>query len=162
MNIEEKESLFQELQQIKENYVDSRRNWYKKHRNYPLIAFRSAGIGVIILSLSIPLLALFENSPKVILSIFAYAVAAITTLNTFFSWQGMWEKRVRLWHSLQGLVAEWEVKMANARRKTKLKVACLEAKNATLFLIENTRELDVGETKVLMEKIKFPNGLGVK
>ena len=145
---------FDEFRRIKKQYVDDACGWYEKHWKTPWLAFRAAGIGVIILSLSIPFLAAAQKSVSV--SVAAFCVAVLTALNTFFSWQGAWEKRVRLWRTLKGLSAMWEIKIAAASAIVDVEARRKEALEATLTLIEETKRLDVGETEALLTRIKFP------
>ena len=147
-----------ELSEIKIHYVDNILKWYGDHVNYPRFMFRLAGILVIVLSLGLPILATFENKlGKYWVLIASTTIAILTALNSFFNWQKMWEKRVMLKLTLEGLVAKWEAEIIVAKAASDPKSGFERAFNATRELIEKTRATTATETGSFFAGIKFPD-----
>ena len=146
-----------ELCAIKQKYVDTTWNWYRDHSSWPRIVFRLAGIGVIVLSLSIPFLAAAEGDwLKYGVPAASLAIAILSALNAFFAWQKTWEKRISIKLTLEGLMAAWETEIAAARHAGSGEKGYEAALRATQDLIERTRQLTVAETATFFTDIKFP------
>ena len=142
---------------IKEGYVDDRRRWYERNRHSPRRWFRGVGIAIIVSSISIPFLVAAEGDlQRWGAPIAALSVAILTALNMFFAWQKTWEKRVRVWLTIEGLIAIWEAEMTTAERQTDPKERFGTALQATLELIEATRKLEVEEAATLSAKFELP------
>ena len=163
MTLEARDESFEKFREIKEKYVDQTRIWYERNWKMPWLLFRGTGICVIVLSLSIPFLtAAGDLVPFWSVSVSALGIAVLTALNTFFAWQATWEKRIRLWRTLESLSATWEARVEAARAISDKEAARKKALDATLSLIEETGKLDVGEAEALFAKINFPEGFGNK
>ena len=147
-----------ELCKIKKNYVDKTWTWYCDHSTWPRVVFRLTGVTVIVLSLSIPFLAAAGGKLLTVgVSVAALSIAILSALNAFFAWQKTWEKRITTQLTLEGLIAVWETKIAEARRATDEKDGYQFALKATQELIDNTRSLTVTETGTFFASIKFPD-----
>jgi hypothetical protein len=126
-----------ELSEIKIRYVDNILKWYSDHVTWPRIIFRLAGIVVIVLSLGLPILAMFEDKlGKYWVLIASTTIAVLTALNSFFNWQKTWEKRVMLKLTLEGLIAQWEAEIIVAKAASDPKSGFDRAFKATRELIE--------------------------
>mgnify|MGYP001815025722 FL=1 len=147
-----------ELCDIKKRYVDKMWIWYRDNSSWPRIVFRLAGISIIVLSLSIPFIAATEGTwSKTGVSVAALLIAILSALNAFFAWQKMWEKRITIQLTLEGLMAVWETNIVAARRFENPEEGYKTALQATQDLIENTKALAVSETTDFFTNIKFPD-----
>lgn len=155
---ENKYTSIDELCAIKEGYVDKTYNWYRDRSTWPRITFRLAGVTIIVLSLTIPFFAAAEGKwSEIGVPLASLSIAILSSLNAFFGWQKMWEKRITTQLTLEGLMAAWEIKIAAAKRTQDLEKGYVAALQATQDLIENTRSLSVSETASFFTNIKFPD-----
>jgi Protein of unknown function (DUF4231) len=146
-----------ELCEIKSRYVDAMLKWYRDHVTWPRVVFRFAGLTVIVLSLAIPFLAAAKGDfLSVGVPIASFIIALITALNAFFAWQKVWEKRISICLTLEGLMAEWETEIAAAKRDSDPVTSFDKAFKATQDLIDKTRSMTVAETGAFFSTIKFP------
>lgn len=142
----------------KSRYVDKTLKWYQGHATWPRLAFRSAGVIVIVLSLSIPFLAAASGQAlSVGVPVASLLIAVLTALNGFFAWQKTWEKRISAQLTLEGLVALWETEISAARRLENSQEGYERALRATQELIDRTRSMTVAETGAFFSSIKFPD-----
>ena len=146
-----------ELCKIKSKYVDAILKWYRDHLTWPRVVFRFAGITVIVLSLAIPFLAALKGDfLSVGVPSASFIIALITALNAFFAWQKVWEKRISVCLTLEGLIAAWETEITAARRDSDPAASFDKALKATQDLIDKTRSMTVAETGAFFSTIKFP------
>ena len=146
-----------QLCEVKKSYVDETLRWFRTHQTLPAILFRLAGVTVIVLSLALPFLAAAggEFAARGV-PIAAFLVAAAAALNSFFQWQGTWQKRLNIQLALEGWIAIWETKLLEARRQDDPRQGYRLALEATQDLIEKTRSIQVTETALLFSKTMFP------
>src|SRR5215203_2728198 len=134
------ETLIEPLRRIKKEYVDAQTDWYRSHALWPRRAYRVAGIVTILGSLSLPFLATDDGSVRaVMLPLVAFVVAASSALNAFFSLQSTWQKYVTTQLLIEGLIASWEVDIAEALSQAKPEECWTKALVSTRKLIEATR-----------------------
>jgi hypothetical protein len=146
-----------ELYEIKSRYVDAMLHWYRDHVTWPRVVFRLAGLMVIVLSLAIPFLAAANGKYlSVGVPIASFSIALITAMNSFFAWQKVWEKRISVCLTLEGLIAAWETEIAAAKRDSDPATSFDKALKATQDLIDKTRAMTVAETGAFFSTIKFP------
>jgi hypothetical protein len=143
---------------VKEHVIDNRCQWYKRHRHIPWLLFRGIGIAIIVLSISIPFLVSKEGKLESWgAPIAALSVAILTSLNTFFAWQKSWEKRVRVWLTIDSFIAIWKTKIAEAKGKESAEDGFQVALEATQELINKTTRLEVEEAAALSAKFELKN-----
>ena len=102
---------------IKSDYVNQTLDWHTSRTLWPRLVFRAVGTLVNVVSLGIPFLVVFKDHFWTwVLPAASFMIAALTALNTFFGWQKLWEKRIDIQLTLEGLVALWQTEIAAARR----------------------------------------------
>jgi hypothetical protein len=141
-----------ELVRIKVDYVDSNLEWYRRRTTWPRVAFRVSGLFVIGLSLALPLIAAWAQWAVPLASV---AIAIVSALASFFSWQRTWEKRIAIQLELEGMIAHWNTEMV-ASRATNDSAGFERALKATHELVDKTRLLTAAETSAFFAGIRFP------
>jgi hypothetical protein len=122
------------------------------------VLFRVAGTLIIVSSLAIPFLAAStsEQLRTYGVPIASLLVAILASLNAFFQWQAVWQKRLTIELTLEGWIAVWNTKIAEAYHQDDLKRSYQMALEATQDLIEKTRTIQVTETALLFSRTKPP------
>ncbi len=140
------ESLLTDLIPLKETVVQTR-NWYRDHAERPMLLFRSAGVLLILLSVSIPYLSTLEGVAKeVLLPIFSLLIAALTGLNAFFQWQSQWQRFRQTQYQLEYLLTRWEFEITQAKHQPEHSLAVEMATAATARLLDQAHEITAQET----------------
>jgi hypothetical protein len=144
--------------QIRENFVRPNLEWYKKHKWWPLLFFRVAGIITIVLGVSLPAVAAIEFTYKnIILSLMSVTIAALTGLSSFFRWERTWRGRVLSQSAVDGLLAKWELEIENARLiLDDAHERRQHVYRATNDLISNFRNVSATETEEFFGGMQFP------
>lgn len=151
------EALLTDLIPLKESVVQSR-NWYRDHAERPMLLFRSAGVLLILLSVSVPFLSTLEGVAKeVILPIFSLLIAALTGLNAFFQWQSQWQRFRLTQYQLEYLLNRWEFELTQAKHQTDHDLAVQMATDATARLLDRAHEITFQETGEHFKEQQLPS-----
>ncbi len=136
------------LTAIKKEYVDRNLKWYRDRSWQPAILFRTVGAAVIVLSVSVPFLATLDDPWKtVVLPIVSLLIAGLTGLNSFFQWQGKWQKFLQARLSLEYFAQSWELHVLRARYETDEEKAVQIVFDATTKLLDDARTVISSETQ---------------
>lgn len=150
-------SILNELESIKESYVSSQLQWYETHAKRPMFLFRICGTLVIILSISLPFLAMQTGIWKeVLLSIFSLAIAGLSGVNAFFHWDSDWKAYRQTQFTLRSLLVTWDLSITEARYESDVQKAIDLAKLATKQLVDETQKVTGTETGQYFEQIQMP------
>ncbi len=110
------ESLINEVTELKRKHFDSAVEWYQRHSKTPRILFRVTGYLLIFLSVTIPFLTtLTFSGSKILLSVIALLVAALTGINSCAKWDAQWREYKRAQAALEKLEALWDMQLIEAR-----------------------------------------------
>jgi hypothetical protein len=151
------EKLIEPLRRIKKEYVDAARDWYATHAPWSRIAYRVAGVVTILASLSLPGLAAAGGTLQIVaLPVVAFVVAAVSALNAFFSLQSTWQKYITTQLLIEGLIAGWEVEIAEALSQEKAENCWAMALKSTRKLVDATRLVVTSEASKFFENLKWP------
>ncbi len=103
------ESRYPEPVALAKRYAIGPRNWYRRRARNVRWMFRLFGMGVILLSASLPIIAAvdFRDAPFVI-TVVSVGVAGLTALRTFFRWDDQWRLLKAADWKLTALIAVWE------------------------------------------------------
>jgi hypothetical protein len=146
----------EELTRIKEEFVVRQLNWYQGHTKAPMLFFRTSGILVILLSVSLPFLTTFEGLWKTIaLPVFSLSIAGLTGLNAFFRWESDWKARRQTQYTLEYLLKMWELKIAEARCQEDVQKGIEIALQATEQLISAARTATSAETEEYFKRVQI-------
>src|SRR2546423_5454901 len=96
-------SVLSDLETIKSKYVvETQLKWYEKHIRLPRFFFYLSGILIILLSVSLPYLAIQEGLWRtIVLPIVALGVAGLTGLSSFFKWDTSMRSHIQAEFQLQ-------------------------------------------------------------
>jgi hypothetical protein len=140
--------VLSKLTAIKKEYVDKNLKWYRDHSRQPAILFRTVGALVIVLSVTVPFLATLDDPWKsVVLPIVSLLIAGLTGLNSFFQWQGKWQKFLQARLSLEYSAQSWELQVLRARYETDEEKAVRILFDATTKLLDDARAVISTETQ---------------
>jgi len=121
MNTEQKNEfnrLFQELDKLKQDFVDNptTARWQQAERARR--AFRICGIVIIMCSIGIPFVSILsaETFPlkQVVISFLGLTIAALTSLTSFFSWAEEWRVQRDTHRALVHSTSIWHLKIVEA------------------------------------------------
>ncbi len=147
-------------EKIKEQFVDTRINYYKTHTAGPRRWFRAAGIATIVLSATLPALAAADSRAfphkDLILSVVSIAVAALTGLSSFYRWQRTWSGNSTSQVALQQHVAKWELEIANAKLLLPPTERVQHVYQATSDLLTNAKNVVSLESEGFFSGLQFP------
>ena len=148
------DTLLQDLRKLVESQVMPCYKWYSTHKAWPRILFRFGGMIVVIGSLSLPAIA-SSSMPlrEPLLTAVSLAVAAFSSLNAFFRWDGAWRSRTRAAYDLQGMLARWEFRLKTAEFADDPRKAALEA---TEILFNEAFALVGSETDEFFSSVRWP------
>jgi len=137
--------------------IERSRAWYAAHATRPRIHFRTIGVLVILLSLSIPLIAVLKFPGKeIVLSVAAVSIAVATSLNSFFKWEQTWQAFRKTEFALDYLLTQWDLQRVEAMQETdplKFKQKILEA---TQQLLSEANKITSSETQEFFDRIEWP------
>ncbi len=146
-----------DLAAFKERHVTKTLNWYKNHARTPMLLFRTSGVFIIVVSVSLPLLSVLEGVwQETVLPVMALGIAGLTGLNTFFQWQTSWQSYRQTQYALEFLIAEWELRFMEARNTQDRSQGLAMAIQATDKLLQDARQLSSTETGTYFERVRLP------
>src|SRR4030095_4201170 len=100
---------FEEIAALVDRYVVHHRNWYRHRARVGGRWLRRFGVGVIVLSASLPVIAAVDfKDSQFVITLVSVLVAAHTALRTFFQWDGQWRVRRGADWKLTALLGAWE------------------------------------------------------
>jgi hypothetical protein len=148
-----------ELRRIKKEYADETLMWYTTRASHPRVMFRVSGTTVILASLAIPFLVPHgdERWAAIGASIAALLSAGLTALNSFYGWQGTWQKYINTQLLLEGFVAEWDVEMAAATAHSDVQAGRALGLVATRALVRKVESAVIDEAGRFFERIEWPS-----
>lgn len=150
-------SLLDELVTIKERHVVQTLEWYKRHARRPMLLFRTSGVLLILLSVSIPLMSVSDGFWRDdALPVVALAIAALASLNSFFQWHSSWQNYRQTQFALEYLISKWEVAIAVARRLSDPTKAAEAAIAATERLLDEARLATETKTLAYFSQVRMP------
>jgi hypothetical protein len=142
---------------IKTLYVDPRIDWYKTHTRWPRFWFRSVGVLIILLSVTLPAIAASSLPAKdIVLSAMSVAIAALTGLGSFFHWEKTWRGSSSSQMALEQLCAKWELELTNARLILSPDDRVKHVYQATDDLLTNARSVVASESEGFFNGLQFP------
>jgi hypothetical protein len=143
--------------ELKTKYVDPRITWYKDHTSQPRTFFRGAGILTILLSASLPAVAVATFPYKeIVLSVMSIAIAVLASLSTFFRWERTWHGNSTSQMTLEQHVAKWELELTNARLILSADDRVKHVYQATDDLLTNARSVVSAESEGFFSGLQFP------
>ncbi len=142
---------------IAEDYAKPQLQWYLSHKRLPRLLFRAAGVVIIILSVSIPLLTTLSFPGRdVVLSCAALLIAALTGLNSFYGWDQAWRGRQQTAETLEHLIASWRVRLASARLEPDLGKRRDLTATAAQELIDKVKAATSAEAEQFFSEVRLP------
>jgi Protein of unknown function (DUF4231) len=148
------DALLQDLRKLVEDQVVPCYKWYSTHKEWPRVLFRVGGLVVVIGSLTLPAIANSRIEFRdLLLTVVSLAVAAFSSLNAFFRWDGAWRSRTRTAYDLQGKLARWEFGLKSAEFADDPRKAALEA---TEILFKEAFALVGSETDEFFSNVRWP------
>jgi Protein of unknown function (DUF4231) len=130
-------------------HVTSLRDWYHRRARRNRLAFRGAGVFVILLSAVLPLLAGFDFAHKDwTLGGIGVAIAVTVALRSFFQWDQLWALLRQADFDLTELLAEWDLAVAGAKPA--------DIHELTEKLLQAANEVRARESKGYFSKLQFP------
>lgn len=151
--------IFSELKAIKDRYVGRLFRRYDRLALEHRLFFRTSGILIILLSVSIPFLTTLDGVWKsTALPIVALLVAGFTGLTAFFHWEQNWKSYRQAQFSLGHLLAIWELNMAEARHAPDDQQAIALAVAATKELFDQAEAVSSTETDEFFKRLQMPQG----
>lgn len=146
-----------ELIRVKDEHFVPVLRWFKHHANRPRVMFQISGVGLIILSVSVPLLGVVEGVWRdIVLPIATLVIAALTGLNSFFQWQKSWQSRRQTQFALEYLLSKWDLDMTIAKHNPDPEKAIEMAAKATEQLLDRAREITSVETAEYFQGLQLP------
>jgi hypothetical protein len=142
---------------LKEQYVDTRIDYYKHHTKIPRAMFRWAGVLTIVFSVTLPALAAAVFAYKeLILSATSVAIAALTGLSSFYRWDKTWSGNSSAQVALEQHVAKWELEITNAQYLLAPADRNLHVYKATNDLLINSSNVVSSESTGFFRGLQFP------
>jgi hypothetical protein len=142
---------------IAEDYARPQLQWYLDHKLLPRLLFRAAGVVIIVLSVSIPLLTTLSfRGRDVVLSCAALLIAALTGLNSFYGWDQAWRGRQQTAEQLQHLIASGRVRFASARLEPDPGKRRDQATAAAQELIDKVKAVTGAEAEQFFSEVRLP------
>ena len=145
---------FDDLRELVNQHIRPELRWYTRNTFWPRMAFRAAGVFVVIGSLLLPVITATTWSRRgTVLTAVSLAVAVVSSLSTFFRWDAMWQSRIRAVRDLSSLLAKWELNLTAARAEENPRKAALLATQA---LFDEAFTLIGAETKQFFDIMQRP------
>jgi hypothetical protein len=123
MNLQEFEQLLSPYKTIKENYVKTRLDFYKKGHNKKRYAAQASAVLILLFSLLIPIVVNFDFtgpwtwlSKTLIVSLMSLSIAFVSGLSELCQWQSLWKEYSKRVVQIETLIGIWEIEVANARQ----------------------------------------------
>jgi hypothetical protein len=158
LNEEPFATALDELTKIKDYHVVRTLNWYRGHARVPMILFRTTGVLLIVLSVSVPLLAVLEGIwQEAVLPVVALVIAGLTGLNSFFQWHTSWQGYRQTQYALEHLIAQWELKITEAKHHPNRDQRLEMVIQATDKLLRDTGQITATETGSYFERVRVPD-----
>jgi Protein of unknown function (DUF4231) len=147
--------LVGELEELVKKLITPSVEWYSTHTAWPRVAFRLAGVIVVVGSLLLPIITATKNLPfrEGILTTVSLAVAIVSSLSTFYRWDSTWQTRTKAARELSGLLAKWELALKFAETAENPLEA---ARSATQKLFDDALSVVGSETNQFFTTVKFP------
>jgi Protein of unknown function (DUF4231) len=143
--------------ELRTKYVDPRIRWYRDHTSRPRTCFRVAGILTIILSASLPAVAVASFRYKeAVLSVMSISIAVLAGFSTFFRWERTWRGNSNAQMALEQHVAKWELELTNARLIIADDERLKHVYQATDDLLANARSVVSAESEGFFSALQFP------
>lgn len=145
----------QSIRGVVEHTVKTDLAWYRKYTTLAAFAHRAAGISVIILSASLPLV-VTHNFPRkeLVVSIIGALIAIISGLNSFYRFGDLWKTNMKGMVELKNQMANWELGMLEAERDS-VNGAALALKS-TKELLSGLIAIDTKNSEDYIGTINFP------
>jgi hypothetical protein len=103
------EERYPEAVALARRYAVAPRNWYRWRARSVRWFFRGSGMGVIVLSGALPIIAAIKfRDSTLFITVVSVSVAALTALRTFFRWDDQWRLLKSADWKLTALIAVWE------------------------------------------------------
>jgi uncharacterized protein DUF4231 len=161
-DIQEGDGLFpstlRELTEIA-NTVLVTQIWFEKRARPRMVLFRTAGVLVIVLSVSVPFIAAQTASWKdTALSIAALIIAMLTGLTSFFRWEQAWRSYRQTQYALEHFRVLWKLRIVEAKHHVSPEEAIKMAIKATDQLLLDARAITSVETSEYFKNVQMPKG----
>ena len=133
--------------------------WYRKRAPARRLAFRAAGLAVLVASASLPFATSISSDAvkQWLLPLLAYVIAIVASLNAFFQWQQVWEGYMMALLQLESAWAEWGMSRCEAKLEPDRDKALSIIKSAAHKLNSKVDEVIAAETGGFFKVIKFPS-----
>jgi len=136
-------------------------HWYKKHKNRERIIFRASGITVILFSITIPVISIYNFTEKdIVVSVMALTIAILSGLKAFFKWEESWQSFNRSELAIQHLIGIWQIQLLEAKTHANFSDRLSEARKATKYLLEEVGKIISQESDNYFSKIEWPKKQG--
>jgi hypothetical protein len=151
------EKTLSELSRFKDDVIKSI-EWYKKQAPKQMVLFRTFGVLVILLSVSVPFLGTLEGLGKtIVLPVVSVLIAGLTGINAFFNWQSQWQQFRLAQFTLENLIARWDFEIMQARSEEDEDKAIDLAVQATRDLMEQASRVTQAETAEFFGGMQSPS-----
>jgi hypothetical protein len=151
------EKTLSELSRFKDDVIKSI-EWYKKQAPKQMVLFRTFGVLVILLSVSVPFLGTLEGLGKtIVLPVVSVLIAGLTGINAFFNWQSQWQQFRLAQFTLENLVAKWDFEILLAKSEEDEERAIEMVVEATKDLMEQASRVTQAETADFFRGVQSPS-----
>jgi hypothetical protein len=151
------EKTLNELARFKDDVIKSI-EWYKRQAPKQMVLFRTFGVLVILLSVSVPFLGTLEGLGKtIVLPVVSVLIAGLTGINAFFNWQSQWQQFRLAQFTLENLIARWDFEIMQARSEEDEDKAIDLAVQATRDLMEQASRVTQAETADFFRGVQSPS-----
>jgi len=151
------DELVKAAEEIKNKYVKPRLLWYQTHSRGPRLWFRWAGGTTIILSATLPAMALAPFKGKdLALAAMSVVIAILTGFSSFFRWERTWHGNTNAEMAIEQLCAKWELEVKNAALILPSEERTAHVYKATSDLLFNVTGATSSETEGFFSNLAFP------
>lgn len=151
------QGLRADLRRLVDERVVANLLWYRTHAAAPRRLFRTSGTLVILLSVSIPLVAVLDFAgDDLVLAAMALVIAALTGLNSFFRWETSWRERMQAELSLAHLLAQYDLRILEVAGEADASRARQALIEATRELLERAQAVTGAETEQFFSRVVWP------
>jgi hypothetical protein len=145
---------YEEIAALVDRYVVHDRNWYRHRARVVRRWFRLFGVGVIVLSASLPVIAAVDfKDSQFVITLVSVLVAALTALRTFFQWDGQWRVlKVADW-KLTALLGAWEADVCSLNGQAPART---EVSKRTRLLLDEAGKVIDSEASSFFTAVTWP------
>ena len=151
-------TVLKELEMLKEDYVGRKIRIYGGWANQARLRFRISSLLIIGLSVCLPFLTTLREGIwiSLVLPLVALVIAGLSSLNTFFRWEGSWKGFSQTRYTLEYLVKLWELKVIEAKHEKDAQKSVEMVVQATKELLDNVQSATSTEAEEFFKRVQIP------